>query len=91
MAIVEYALCPAHRSNISRYERLLQTYLTDIERTYVEMRLLEERAALRLDRKQPLRGDDPPTAENVSASVDGSALLPFVSEQPRLSPEERDD
>jgi hypothetical protein len=54
MAIVEYSLCQAHRNNISRYQRLLETYLTDIERNYVESRLSEEQAALRLvDHKQP--------------------------------------
>ena len=54
MAILEAALCQAHRNNISRYNRLLETYLTDIERNFVELRLWEERAALRhLDAQQP--------------------------------------
>lgn len=36
----------AHRTNIERYERLLQTHLTDNERAYIERRLDEERHAL---------------------------------------------
>ena len=36
----------AHRSNIERYEKLLQTHLTDHERAYVQRRLDEERRAL---------------------------------------------
>jgi hypothetical protein len=48
MAIVEYALCQAHRNNIKQYERLLDTHLTDIERDFIDIRLSEERAALRI-------------------------------------------
>jgi hypothetical protein len=48
MAVLETALCQTHRNNISRYERLLKTYLTEIERNFVELRLSEEHAALRL-------------------------------------------
>ena len=36
----------AHRSNIERYEKLLQGRLTDYERAYIERRLDEERLAL---------------------------------------------
>ncbi|WP_407157132.1 hypothetical protein [Bradyrhizobium sp. STM 3557] len=54
MAILESALCKAHQNNINRYKRLLDTYLTDIERNFVEGRLSEEQAALRLlDQEQP--------------------------------------
>jgi 5-bromo-4-chloroindolyl phosphate hydrolysis protein len=57
MAIVEYALCQAHRNNINRYERLLKTYLTDIERDYIQLRLSEAHAALHLlDKKQTSTG-----------------------------------
>lgn len=38
----------AHRSNIERYERLLQTHLTDHERAFIQRRLDEERGALAL-------------------------------------------
>jgi hypothetical protein len=48
MGIVKFELRHSHRNNIARYERLLKTYLTDIERNYVEMRISEEQAALRL-------------------------------------------
>lgn len=37
----------AHRRNIERYKKLLETYLTDHERRYVEQRLAEEQTALR--------------------------------------------
>lgn len=40
------ALTRAHRSNISRYERLLATQLTELERNYIKRRLAEERSAL---------------------------------------------
>lgn len=40
------ALTRAHRSNISRYERLLATQLTELERNYIKRRLAEERTAL---------------------------------------------
>ena len=40
------AFMRAHRNNISRYERLLATQLTELERNYVERRLAEERTAL---------------------------------------------
>jgi hypothetical protein len=68
MAIVEYALCQAHRNNITRYERLLKTYLTDIERDFIEVRLSEAKDALSLlDQGQRLRGDHRPTSENMAA------------------------
>jgi len=54
MAFVAYEVCQTHRNNISRYERLLKTYLTDIERNFIELRLWEERVTLRyMDEKQP--------------------------------------
>lgn len=36
----------AHEANVERYRRLLHTYLTDTERTFVEQRLAEEQLAL---------------------------------------------
>lgn len=36
----------AHRKNVERYLRLLQTTLTDVERQYIEARLTEERSAM---------------------------------------------
>jgi hypothetical protein len=38
----------AHRNNINRYRRLLQTQLTMLERNFIEQRLSEEDAALHL-------------------------------------------
>jgi hypothetical protein len=43
---VETALTRAHRRNIGRYNKLLETHLTDIERDFIESRLSEERAVL---------------------------------------------
>jgi len=37
----------AHRANITRYQKILATYLTAEERSFVERRLAEEQAALR--------------------------------------------
>jgi len=36
----------AHRANITRYQKILATYLTAEERRFVERRLAEEQAAL---------------------------------------------
>lgn len=35
----------AHQKNIARYRRLLETHLTDLERSYIERRLREEQAS----------------------------------------------
>ena len=40
------ALRSAHRANIDRYRRLLQTHLTDDERQFVERRIAEEQQDL---------------------------------------------
>ncbi|MCG2630507.1 hypothetical protein L6654_28140 [Bradyrhizobium sp. WYCCWR 13023] len=36
----------AHRNNIHRYRRLLNTKLSELERQFIERRLTEERSAL---------------------------------------------
>ena len=36
----------AHRNNIHRYRRLLETRLSDIERQFIDRRLAEEQAAV---------------------------------------------
>jgi hypothetical protein len=41
------ALQCAHRANVDRYRRLLQTHLTDSERQFLERRIAEEQLALR--------------------------------------------
>ncbi len=44
------------RQNIGRYERLLRTELTDLERAFIERRLSEEKQALHFAQAQtPLR------------------------------------
>ncbi|WFU59800.1 hypothetical protein QA639_09670 [Bradyrhizobium pachyrhizi] len=45
----------AHRNNIHRYRRLLQTQLSDLEREFIERRLAEEVTAM-----QGLAADIPP-------------------------------
>lgn len=39
-------LITAHRGNIRRYQRLLRTHLTELERSFVLRRLGEEKSAL---------------------------------------------
>ncbi|RXH03578.1 hypothetical protein [Bradyrhizobium vignae] len=36
----------AHRNNIHRYRRLLKSNLSDVERQFIENRLIEEQTAL---------------------------------------------
>ena len=36
----------AHKNNVRRYRRLLATYLTDLERAYIERRLNEEQSSM---------------------------------------------
>jgi hypothetical protein len=40
------------RQNIGRYERLLRTELTDLERAFIERRLFEEKQALQFAQAQ---------------------------------------
>jgi hypothetical protein len=42
----ELALLRGHRSNISRYQRLLKTELTEFERRFIERRVSGERSAI---------------------------------------------
>ncbi|HXZ21269.1 MAG TPA: hypothetical protein VEH78_00725 [Pseudolabrys sp.] len=44
---IEAALCFVHRTNITRYKKLLATDLADSERLVVQRQLAEEEAALR--------------------------------------------
>jgi len=41
-----FALIRAHDDSIRRYQRLLYTRLTDLEREYIESRISEERSTL---------------------------------------------
>ena len=41
-----FALIHAHDDSIRRYQRLLNTRLTDLEREYIESRISEERLTL---------------------------------------------
>ncbi|MBR0821617.1 hypothetical protein [Bradyrhizobium liaoningense] len=44
--VARFALIQAHDDSIRRYQRLLNTPLTDLEREYVESRISEKRLAL---------------------------------------------
>jgi len=44
-----------HRQNIERYLRIMQTPLTEVERRFLEQRIAEEEAALRLTIKTETR------------------------------------
>jgi hypothetical protein len=46
MTYLDGARIAAHRGNISRYQRLLGTHLTELERDFVCRRLREEQRAL---------------------------------------------
>lgn len=46
MSDVKDALSKAHRNNILRYRRLLETPLTDVERSYIHSKISEEQLAL---------------------------------------------
>jgi hypothetical protein len=56
----------AHRQNIARYRRLLDTNLTADERRFVERRVAEERAALRR-LKTPQRMLQPSRSNNADS------------------------
>lgn len=59
MPVADDAIIKAHRNNIFRYHRLLQTRLTDIERSYLRTRLAEEESALRSRFQQHDRTEPP--------------------------------
>jgi hypothetical protein len=46
MTVEKLVRLRAHESNISRYRRLLETNLSDLERRFLERRLSEERSAV---------------------------------------------
>ncbi len=46
MIVENLARLRAHRQNIDRYRRLLQTSLTVLERNFIEQRIAEEEAAV---------------------------------------------
>lgn len=60
MTVLGNAFAKAHDRNIARYHRLLRTRLSDVERNYIESRILEERAALQalatVDDPEPTAG-----------------------------------
>jgi hypothetical protein len=46
----------AHDNNITRYRRLLETDLSDLERGFIERRLNEERSAIKSLANHPVSG-----------------------------------
>jgi hypothetical protein len=76
MMMMDVNLAPtrAHRNNIARYRRLLQTQLTDLEREFIETRISEELQAL-----AEFSGRASPFARQPSSSA--------ASDDPLLSPE----
>lgn len=42
----KFARLRTHRNNVGRYQRLLKTELTELERQFIEKRLAEERFAM---------------------------------------------
>jgi hypothetical protein len=59
----------AHRNNVGRYRRLLETRLSDLERAYIERRLREEQASIEGLLKDTFPGRlkaRPPMASNFS-------------------------
>ncbi len=73
------ALSFAHRDNIERYRRILRTYLTEIERIFVQRRLAEEQAAL-----ERLASKARPSANSSFAALKGNLTpaLPSSRAQP---------
>lgn len=65
----QLALLRAHRNNIHRYQRLLRTKLTDVERRFIEKRLSEERSAVEEIAATPLALGFPASARISSAAA----------------------
>ena len=63
-----------YRNNISRYRRLLKTSLTDLEREFIERRLMEERSAF-----EALASDTFPVAFNLPVHHVGPAAAPATA------------
>ncbi len=57
MMATQFAIRQAHGKNIDRYQRLLKTRLSDVERHYIASRLLEEQAAMRAVDRRAEAGD----------------------------------
>jgi hypothetical protein len=53
---LEKARIAAHRNNLTRYQRLLRTPLTDLERAFINRRMNEERSRLRALEQEGMAG-----------------------------------
>jgi hypothetical protein len=66
----DFARIRAHRSNIGRYQRLLRTTLSELEREFLERRLAEELTAL-----EALAADTFPISLTMPAAPSDPAML----------------
>lgn len=65
-----------HRNNIHRYRRLLKTELTDLERTCIERRIVEEETAMQAlsDSTFPLTFSMTSTPPSSAAPAQGTCI-----------------
>jgi hypothetical protein len=86
----------AHRNNIHRYRRLLGTQLTDLERHYIESRILEEMEAVkRLSNEtfplalrlsaQRYAEDDPLRSPEAWSWIEGELRTPSLPDRPQAA------
>ena len=72
MTAAKFAIRQAHGRNIDRYQRLLKTHLSDVERRYIASRLLDEQAAMQaVDRfaEALTSGEIAPGSRSIPGSV----------------------
>ena len=74
MIDTELALLRTHRNNISRYQRLLKTELTEFERRFIERRLAEERSAI-----EKLAASTFPLTFHTSSRASENATAPLTA------------
>ena len=74
MIDTELALLRTHRNNISRYQRLLKTELTEFERRFIERRLAEERSAI-----EKLAASTFPLTFHASNRASENAIAPLTA------------
>jgi hypothetical protein len=69
MTDLDTILITAHRGNIRRYQRLLRTHMTNLERSFVLRRIEEERSAIRDLQQKRAKRQAPPFPEHVGAEI----------------------
>lgn len=78
MTDINSALTAAHRANIGRYRRLLQTELTDLERNFIHRRLAEEHRALEELRSEHGPGRSAASPPPAQSAADGAPPVSAV-------------